>query len=135
MSVKNLDECHKDYLDSLSRFNSIVGIEWLECSVFWKKFDEIYKSEGRYFSNDLIPFNFRMDEIRARISIAPNFTPPEEDFPGPVERWYGVYKDQMFLFTHYYGTECENLILCEGGPHAVELVQEGMNKFKRLSPY
>ncbi len=135
MPVKNLEESHKLYIDSLERFSSLVGIDWLESAEFWERFEKDYKTKGRYFSNDLIPFDFRMDEIRARITIAPNFTPPEEDFPGPVERWYGVYKDQMFLLTHYYGTEFNNLILCEGTLLAVELVQEGMNKFKRLSPY
>lgn len=135
MSANSLEESKKHYLESLRRFDSLVGIEWLESSMFWERFDELYKSKRRYFSNDMIPFDFRMDEIRSRILVAPNFTPPEEYFPGPVERWYGIYKGHMFLFTHYYGAECHNAILCEEDSLAIELVQEGMNKFKRLNPY
>jgi hypothetical protein len=135
MSAKNLEDCQKQYLESLARFTSLVGIKWLESNEFWKIYDEEYKSQKRFFMHDVIPIKLTMDEIRARIQIAPNFTPPEEDFPGPVERWYGVYKEHLFLLTHYYGTGNENLILCEGEPLAIELVQEGMEKFKRLNPY
>lgn len=76
-----------------------ISIEWLPREKFWNSLELDYKyplSEQEYIDCELYL-------IRPRISIDPIYSPIEEDFPGPVERWYGHLSGHYFYFTFYYG--------------------------------
>lgn len=115
-------------------FEEIVGIAWMSRSEFSDRFQVEYKDRGRYL-NKVINFKIRMDDIRSRIRQPPMFTPPEEDFPGPVERWYGSYDGHLFHLTHYYGLEIENSVACEDDEVVINLITNALTKFREINPY
>ena len=84
-------------------------IVWMERDSFWK----IYEKENRPNKKWLLKsyeFSLPLDGLRVRIKQPPFFRPPEEDFPGPVERWYGSIDNNLFLLTHYYGVDHNVLV-------------------------
>lgn len=60
-----------------------------------------------------ISFTLPLDEIRGRIvSHDPRFTPKDdEDFSGPVERWYGSFNGRGFTLTYHYHSSVADQVI------------------------
>lgn len=78
----------------------------------------------------------RLDELRARISLSPSFTPSGEDFPGPVEQWYGKFKNHFFVLTFYYHESHNFSVISHQKSATVELeLKNAFEEFKLQDPY
>lgn len=77
-------------------------LEWMEKEVFDALFLKIHESSDAYWLTEEFWISATLDWLKKRISVAPRETPvDEEDFPGPVLRWYGRVDGKLFLLTHY----------------------------------
>ena len=77
-------------------------IEWLPRSAFRAEFESEYRPLGRYISEES-HLDVSLAELQVRIPVASVHTPvDDEDFPGPVERWYGRVAGHLFLLTYYH---------------------------------
>jgi hypothetical protein len=75
-----------------------MKIDWLIKDDFWKR----VKVQGLIFDKRL-DFDCKLPDLREKIIFPPTYTPIEdEDFPGPVERWYGMIDEECFILTYYY---------------------------------
>jgi hypothetical protein len=86
-----------------------------------------------------IAFTLPLDGIRARInSPDPRFTPIEdEDFPGPVERWYGSFSGRGFTLTYHYQSPVTDQVVashCETAEFSSQL-EEAFTAWREISPY
>lgn len=87
-----------------------------------------------------ISFTLPLDDIRVRIdSPDPRFTPKDdEDFPGPVERWYGSFSGRRgFTLTFHYRSPVTDQVVashCETDKFSSRL-EEALTAWKEASPY
>jgi hypothetical protein len=116
-------------------WEEFLPFSWIERSEYWHTFESEYRPNNRYTvveSSFIMP----LDELRLRIKQPPIFRPFEEDFPGPVERWYGKIEMDLFTLTHYYGNQGvdHNVIVCENDIVSKKLNEE-FEIFKVNNPY
>lgn len=111
-------------------------ISWLDQSDFEARFESEYRPNGRFLSEES-NVNARLVELRARIPVAPAFTPASDgDFPGPAERWYGEVSSHLFLLTHYYEESGALTILTvEPASAARAAVRPAVESLLELNPY
>ncbi|MCX4030232.1 hypothetical protein H0A36_26475 [Endozoicomonas sp. SM1973] len=115
---------------------SNIPINFIDKKLFWDQFESEYRPAKRFFDNvQLIYINTTFEDIRSRVKTAPVFSPFEEDFPGPVERWYGVVKGNLFTLTYYYGIEKSMAIACESDSSVKELIEQTMKDLLSIDPY
>jgi hypothetical protein len=129
-------EKEREYQKKWSERMAGSPIKWLSRSVFWEMFNKRYKENDRFLNKE-VSFPIRLEELRARILESPIFTPLEEDFPGPVERWYGEVENNLFILTHYYHPEYpeSTAVRIEESPNVVETVMKALNDFKEIRIY
>jgi len=94
---KNIEKQHFEARDKALKD---IRVEWLDRELFWTIFEENQKES--LGAIETIECNYHT--LRTKIATDPVYRPFEEDFPGPVERWYGRLMGQCFLLTYYYGT-------------------------------
>lgn len=106
-----------------------IRIRWITRQDFWTEFETAYTPHKRGLDKEIY-LPCVLEDLRARIKIAPVFTPIEDDFPGPVERWYGAVDDHLFLLTHYYHPQYPKLtiITCETNDEAECVIMAEMRK-------
>ncbi len=114
-----------------------MQIQWLSKEQFWKlvaSCQEVQKGQDAEFY-----FQMPLYDIRARIrSVPPEFTPIDEaDFPGPVERWYGVADGHRFVLTYHYCSPVSHSVVVQHGPgaSAAVSVKVSIEEWKSRSPY
>ena len=96
-------------------------IIWMKQEEFWKKFDTFYAPNKR-FLDCYGYFNCELDLLKSIAKQAPVYTPPEEEFAGPVERWYCEISGNLVLLTYYYTEQ-----------NQIRLVYEGTNLRSKIS--
>ena len=114
-----------------------MEIHWHSKADFWKPVAEhpkiLSEQDGKFH------FQMPLHEIRARIrSVPPEFTPADEcDFPGPVERWYGVVDGHRFMLTYWYSSPVSHCVTVqhEPGAAAEEAVRAAIERWRLQSPY
>lgn len=111
-------------------------IKWISREKFWSIFESEYRIGNRYLDKEIY-FPIMLEELRARISEPPVYTPLEEDFPGPVERWYGFLDNHIFTLTHYYHVEKPELTLVsmEDDEDIEKIILDALTEFKALKLY
>jgi hypothetical protein len=126
----------QEYRKKWAKRMSASPINWISRSNFWKVYNKNYQEHGRYLNKEL-EFSISLEDLRARILEPPVFTPLEEDFPGPVERWYGKVENHLFILTHYYHPEYQHMtaVYLEDRKDVVEIVMKALNDFKALKVY
>jgi hypothetical protein len=115
------------------RFGSLP-LRWLDRDAFWDRFDAEYKITGRTLTRD-VEYPLDLPDLRSRIREAPTFTPFDEDFPGPVERWYGAVGPDLFLLTYYYHAPPFTILNVENETDAASRVMNVLDKLRLTSPY
>ena len=73
-------------------------LAWLQRDAFLGFIDRCGPLPG---SPQLITLYVDAQAVRRQIPIAPAIRPDDEDFAGPVERWYGLIGERYFLFDVY----------------------------------
>lgn len=95
---------------------------WHSRSEFWELFDNEYGAQQRQLAQ-YFHLPLALSAIRARIAQPPEFTPLEESFPGPVERWYGQVGEHLFVLTHYYSPDgLQTVVVTEDTQEAIAAV-------------
>lgn len=85
-----------------------MEILWLPRDVFWASVDADTRSAT---PDDVIDFSMPLAALKASIPIAAVQPPPdEEDFPGPVSRWYGRVGDCRFFLTYHHGSPIKDYV-------------------------
>lgn len=79
----------------MRRTNMSVQLVWLHRDAF---FEFIERSGPLPGAPQLIQLYVDSLAVRQQIPIAPALRPDDEDFAGPVERWYGHIGERYFLF-------------------------------------
>jgi hypothetical protein len=129
------EEKERKYKAKIESIMSRSQIRWLNRNGFWQQFDNEYLVKGRFLAKN-IEFPIKLEQIRARIlDIHPVFSPFEEDFPGPVERWYGESNGHLFLLTYYYRTPPFTIVCMEDNSDAEREILDSLKTFKDLNPY
>ena len=136
--MDTLDYWKKKEKEVERKWNQVLSsspIEWITREAFWKLFEEEYEPNNRYLTMD-IEFPIMLEELRQRIKVPPVFTLLDEDFPGPVERWYGKIETDLFILTHYYHRDYPEMTMVriEDKKDFEELVLKSLNDFKLLNP-
>jgi hypothetical protein len=112
-------------------------IEWLAGPDFVALFESEYRPDGRFLTEEH-DLDVPLVDLRARVSMSPIFTPASDgdQFPGPVERWYGRVAGHLFLLTHSYEQSGRMTILTiEPSPGAREAVQPAIQTLIKTNPY
>jgi hypothetical protein len=114
-----------------------VQIQWLTKADFWKLVAPRPKAQTE--QDGEFHFQMPLHEIRARIrSVPPEFTPADEcDFPGPVERWYGIADGHRFMLTYWYSSPVAHCVTIqhEAGAAAGAAVSAAIERWRSQSPY
>ncbi len=124
----------REYFEKRKQIMSRSKIEWQERDLFWEFFENQYVPEKIYM-NHYFDYDVTFEMVRARVSVNPVFTPLEEDFPGPVERWYGKVGKILFTLTYYYGHNDFMRIVCEENLESVKIIRSELDIFKSLNHY
>jgi hypothetical protein len=105
------------------------NIKWWNQKDFWNEFDTVYKSKGIYL-DAVAQFEASIEEIE-RIAELPSIIHPseEEDFAGPVERWYCSIANHLFVVTVYIASPSIVRVAFEKDAIAEVLI---VNKFKDM---
>ena len=111
-------------------------IKWLSRSVFWDMFNKRYQKNDRFLNKE-VSFPIKLEDLRSRILEPPVFTPLEEDFPGPVERWYGEVENNLFILTYYYHSEYPEatVVRIEDSQNILETVMKALNDLEATKIY
>ncbi len=111
-------------------------INWMRRQCFWEKFFNEYAHNNKYLNRE-VAFYISFKELRERIKQPPIFTPIEEDFPGPVERWYGEIENNLFILTYYYHDEHSDLttVSLEDDDDVECIVMKQLNILKQFDIY
>jgi len=132
--------CRERELRWLQHFRKIEersNIRWLHRDIFFSICDERAAARlpdeaplaSRYWA---YPATF--EEMRARVAEPPLFFPPDDDFPGPVERWYGSVGELLFTFDYHYALSafyCESI----DNDDVVNVIKSALDEFFALKPF
>jgi hypothetical protein len=114
-----------------------VQIQWLDKEDFWKPVADRPNAQTRQDAE--FHFQLPLHEIRARIrSAPPEFTPDDEcDFPGPVERWYGIVDGHRFMMTYCYSSPVADCVTVQHEPSeaAAAAVSAAIETWRLQRPY
>ena len=112
-------------------------IVWLERDAFWSQLEVRYRREGRGLTDESA-VAIGLADLRARISMPPTFTPAgDEDFPGPVERWYGHVAGHLFILTFYYHPDHSRMtrLIREATSDAEAIVGPAIRSLVEINPH
>ncbi len=115
---------------------SVSKIIWMSRKNFWKKYKEIFLKKNRCL-NRFIDFPIDLKSLREKIKEPPVFTPVEENFSGPVERWYGEIDKNLFILTYFYHEKYTELtaIKLEDDDNVEEIIVKALKQFKEINIY
>jgi hypothetical protein len=126
------------------RFKTIAAkspVRWLDRDTFYKICDARRKAAAGQPAPGSREWSYPTNllEIRSRVSEPPLFTPPDGDFPGPVERWYGTVGEHLFTLDYHYGFE-NNIAIAFvveaiNSDEAERIVRSGLDQFFAINPY
>ena len=111
-------------------------ITWMEQSSFWEHVKQRHESAPCHSDDGEFSIAMSMEDIRARIQdVPPRYTPKEDgDFPGPVERWYGVLEERCFTLTYDYTLETVR-VSYENSKGTEDIVRQGIEAWRMASPF
>lgn len=85
------------------------AITWLPRDAFWRAVEADAPTSA---PDDWITFSMPMAELIARIPVAAVVPPAdEEDFPGPVSRWYGRFGDCPLTLTSHHAAPTKDSVV------------------------
>lgn len=138
---KRLEEiCKEREILWLQRFQKIQQnsrIQWMSRDSFFAICDQRAAAENVAkvpFKTTEWEYPVTLLDMRARIAEPPLFTPPDCDFPGPVERWYGSVGDYLFTLDYHYGLSefyCESIDDID----VINAIRSALDEFFSLNPY
>lgn len=121
----------------MTSLTCLMQIQWLTKEDFWKPVADHPKAQAE--PDGEFDFQMPLHEIRARIrNVPPEFTPADEcDFPGPVERWYGIVEGHRFMLTYLYGSPVAHCVTVQHAPCAVAetAVKAAIERWRAERPY
>jgi hypothetical protein len=97
-------------------------IIWHSKNEFWNIFDSDYKPNKRFLER-FGYFKLPLEELKKWTTVRPVNSPDDEDFAGPVERWYCESENHLFLVTYYYTEDHQIRLAMEDDKEVVEIVK------------
>jgi hypothetical protein len=102
--VQHFEREERKWRDYFKKIAAQSPVRWLDRDTFHKICDARFRANAgkpALRSREWIYATSLLD-LRSRVLEPPLFTPPDGDFAGPVERWYGAVGEHLFTIDYHY---------------------------------